>query len=68
MSWGSGNTCFYCVWDNQSKPSGARVDNNIRLINETDQIGFYLIFLFVNTITTVNTLFILIGLLPLCQW
>jgi hypothetical protein len=67
MSWASGNTCFYCVWDNQSKPSGAKVDNNIGLTNETNQIKFCLIFLFVNTTTAVNTLFTLIGPLPLCQ-
>jgi hypothetical protein len=48
------------------KKSKKKINNNIGLTNEVDQIGFCLIFLFVNTTTVVNTLFTLIGLLPLC--
>jgi spore germination protein GerM len=67
MSWEGGNRRFSCFYLVQSNPSGAKVDNNIRLTNEKDQIEFCLIFLFVNPTTATNTLFTLIRLFPLCQ-
>jgi hypothetical protein len=54
MSWKSGNHRFSYFYFIQSNPSSARIDDNIGLTNEKDQIGFCLIFLFINLTTATN--------------